>query len=122
MNQYPAWKYLLILLVLLTGVLYALPNLFGEDPAIQVTSTRGAAIPLDLEANIEDTLVVENLEFKNMERAGNRVLYRFNSTEDQLRASDVIKEALGDQYVVALNLAHATPTWLRALGGKPMTL
>jgi len=122
MNQYPAWKYLLILLVLLTGVLYALPNLFGEDPAIQVTSTRGAAIPLDLEANIEDTLVVENLEFKNMERAGNRVLYRFNSTEDQLRASGVIKEALGDQYVVALNLAHATPTWLRALGGKPMTL
>jgi len=122
MNQYPAWKYLLILLVLLTGALYALPNLFGEDPAIQVTSTRGAAIPLDLEANIEDTLVVENLEFKNMERAGNRVLYRFNSTEDQLRASGVIKEALGDQYVVALNLAHATPTWLRALGGKPMTL
>jgi preprotein translocase subunit SecD len=122
MNQYPAWKYLLILLVLITGVFYALPNLFGEDPALQVTSARGFAIPLDLEANIEDALVVENLEFKNMERVGNHVLYRFNSTEDQLRASDVIKEALGEQYVVALNLAHATPTWLRALGGKPMTL
>jgi preprotein translocase subunit SecD len=122
MNQYPAWKYLLILLILFLGVLYALPNLFGEDPALQVTSTRGSAIPLDLDANIEDALVVENIDFKNKERAGNRMLYRFNSTEDQLRASDVIKQALGEQYVVALNLAHATPTWLRAFGGKPMTL
>jgi preprotein translocase subunit SecD len=122
MNQYPAWKYLLILLVLSMGVLYALPNLFGEDPALQITSARGFAIPLDLEANIEDSLVVENLEFKSMERAGNRVLYRFNSTDDQLRASEVIKKSLGEQYVVALNLAHSTPTWLRSVGGKPMTL
>jgi preprotein translocase subunit SecD len=122
MNQYPAWKYLLIVLVLLMGVFYALPNLFGEDPALQITSARGFAIPLDLDANIEDALVVETIDFKNKERAGNRMLYRFNSTEDQLRASDVIKQALGEQYVVALNLAHATPTWLRAFGGKPMTL
>ncbi len=122
MNQYPAWKYLLIVMVLILGVLYALPNLFGEDPALQITSARGFAIPLDLDANIEDALVVETIEFKNKERAGNRMLYRFNSTEDQLRASDVIKQALGEQYVVALNLAHATPTWLRAFGGKPMTL
>jgi len=122
MNQYPAWKYLLIVLVLSFGVLYALPNLFGEDPALQVTSARGFAIPLDLEANIEDALVVENLGFKSMERAGNRVLYRFRSTDDQLKASGVIKKALGDQYVVALNLAHSTPAWLRAIGGKPMTL
>ena len=122
MNQYPAWKYLLILLILATGVLYALPNLFGEDPALQVTSSRGYAIPLDLEATIESAIISENLSFKNKEQAGNRLLYRFNSTEDQLRASDVLKSALGEQYVVALNLAHATPTWLRAFGGKPMTL
>jgi len=122
MNQYPAWKYLLILLVLSTGVFYALPNLFGEDPALQVTSTRGFAIPLDLEANIEDALVVENLSFKSMERSGNRVLYRFHSGDDQLRAAEVIKKALGEQYVVALNLAHSTPAWLRSVGGKPMTL
>jgi len=122
MNQYPAWKYLLISLVIVTGLLYALPNMFGEDPALQVTSSRGYAIPLDLEATIENAIISENLAFKNKEKAGNRLLYRFNSTEDQLRASDVLKNALGDQYVVALNLAHATPTWLRALGGKPMTL
>jgi len=122
MNQYPAWKYLLIVLVLAFGVFYALPNLFGEDPALQVTSARGFAIPLDLDANINDALVVEQIQHKSWEKQGNRLLYRFNSTEDQLLAADVIKEALGEQYVVALNLAHSTPPWLRALGGKPMTL
>ncbi len=122
MNQYPAWKYLLIVLILVVGTLYALPNLFGEDPAIQVTSARGFTIPLDLEANIEDALVVEQVEYQNKEQQGNRLLYRFNSTEDQLRAADVLKEALGEQYVVALNLAHSTPGWLRSIGGKPMTL
>ena len=122
MNQYPAWKYLLIVLVLVVGILYALPNLFGEDPALQVTSARGFAIPLDLDANIVDALVVEQIEFKDKEQQGNRLLFRFNSTEDQLRGADVLKEALGEQYVVALNLAHSTPTWLRNIGGKPMTL
>jgi preprotein translocase subunit SecD len=122
MNQYPAWKYLLIVVVLLVGALYALPNLFGEDPALQVTSSRGFAIPPNIDSTIESTLVSEQIPFKSMERAGNRLLYRFTSTEDQIRASEVVKAALGEQYVVALNLAHATPDWLRALGGKPMTL
>ena len=122
MNQYPAWKYLLIVLVLIVGGFYALPNLFGKDPALQVTSARGFDIPLDLQANIDDALIVENIDFKDWERQGNRLLYRFNSSEDQLIAADVLKEALGEQYVVALNLAPSTPGWLRALGGKPMTL
>jgi preprotein translocase subunit SecD len=122
MNQYPAWKYLLVTLVLLMGILYALPNLFGEDPALQITSTRGFALPLDLEANINDALIVENIGYKDREKQGNRLLYRFNSTEDQLLGADTLKKALGEQYVVALNLAHSTPGWLRALGGKPMTL
>jgi preprotein translocase subunit SecD len=122
MNQYPAWKYLLIALILFFGVLYALPNLFGEDPALQVTSARGFAIPQTLEGTIDTALADAQIPFKNREQHGNRLLYRFNSTEDQLKASDTLKEALGEQYVVALNLAHATPTWLRAVGGKPMTL
>jgi preprotein translocase subunit SecD len=122
MNQYPAWKYLLIVTILVVGTFYALPNLFGEDPALQITSARGFAIPLDLEANIKDALIVENIPFKDWEQQGNRLLYRFNSTEEQLLAADVLKEALGEQYVVALNLAHSTPGWLRAMGGKPMTL
>ncbi len=122
MNQYPAWKYLLIVTILVIGTFYALPNLFGEDPALQITSARGFDIPLDLEANINDALIVENIKFKDWEQQGNRLLYRFNSTEDQLLAADVLNEALGEQYVVALNLAHSTPGWLRAMGGKPMTL
>ncbi len=122
MNQYPAWKYLLILTILVVGTFYALPNLFGEDPALQITSTRGFAIPLDLETTIDDALAVENIKYKDREKQGNRLLYRFNSTEDQLLAADVLKKALGEQYIVALNLAHSTPGWLRAMGGKPMTL
>jgi preprotein translocase subunit SecD len=122
MNQYPAWKYLLILFILVTGVLYALPNLFGEDPALQVTSARGFALPLDLTISIDDALVVEKINYVSQEQNGNRLLYRFTSTEEQLLAADAIKEELGEQYVVALNLAHATPPWMRAFGGKPMTL
>ena len=122
MNQYPAWKYALILAILLVGGLYALPNLFGEDPALQVTSARGFALPETLEGTIEETLANEGISFKNPEKVGNRLLYRLNSNEDQLAASAALRQALGEQYVVALNNAHATPTWLRALGGKPMTL
>jgi preprotein translocase subunit SecD len=122
MNQYPAWKYALILVILLVGGLYALPNLFGEDPALQVTSARGFAVPETLEGTIEETLANEGISFKNPEKVGNRLLYRLNSNEDQLAASAALRQALGEQYVVALNNAHATPTWLRALGGKPMTL
>ena len=122
MNQYPAWKYVLIVVVLLVGGLYALPNLFGEDPAIQITSSRGFQIPQELQAAVEDTLVGDSITFKNSERVNNRLLYRFNSNEDQLAASAALRKALGDTYVVALNNAHATPTWLRVVGGKPLTL
>ncbi len=122
MNQYPAWKYLLIVTILVVGTFYALPNLYVKDPALQISTMRGSALPMDLEANINDALIVENIKYKGREQQGFRMLYRFNSTEDQLLAADALKEALGEQYVVALNLAHSTPGWLRALGGKPMTL
>lgn len=122
MNQYSIWKYLLILTIILVGVFYALPNLYGDDPALQVTSTRGFAIPTDLSTTIDDALLVENIKHATAEQTGNHMLYRFDNAEDQLRAADVIRDALGDQYIVALNLAHATPEFLRALGGKPMTL
>ena len=122
MNQYPAWKYMLIGLILLVGVVYALPNLFGEDPALQVTSARGFAVPPTLETSISDALTAEKISIKGQEQAGNRLLYRFESAADQIQAAEVVKRTLGEQYVVALNLAPATPSWLRALGGKPMTL
>ena len=122
MNQYPAWKYVLIVTILTVGAIYALPNLFGEDPAVQVTSARGFGISTDLSNTIDDALVADGISYKSSEQVANKLLYRFNSAEDQLKAADSIKEELGDQFVVALNLAHATPPWLRAIGGKPMTL
>jgi preprotein translocase subunit SecD len=122
MNQYPIWKYLLILIIVAVGTVYALPNFYGEDPALQITSARGFELPGDLTTNIEDALVVEKISFSSAEKQGNRLLYRFKNTEDQIKAADIVRKALGDQYVVALNLAHATPEFLRKIGGKPMTL
>jgi preprotein translocase subunit SecD len=122
MNQYPAWKYVLILLIVAVGVLYALPNLYGEDPAVQVTSTRGFELSSDLTTRIDDALASEQITYKSAEQLDGRLLYRFRSLDDQVLAAAAIEEAAGDNYVVALNLAHATPNWLRALGGKPLTL
>ena len=122
MNQYSVWKYLLILAIVATGVIYALPNLYGEDPALQITSSRGFELPVDLTTNIDDALLVNKIDFLSSEQQGNRLLYRFNNAEDQIKAADVVRDSVGDQYVVALNLAHATPNGLRAIGGKPMTL
>ena len=122
MNQYSVWKYLLILIIVTVGVVYAIPNFYGEDPALQITSSRGFALPGELTTNIDDALLVEKINFSSKEQQGNRLLYRFDNAEDQIKASDAVKNALGDQYTVALNLAHATPDGLRAIGGKPMTL
>jgi preprotein translocase subunit SecD len=122
MNQYPAWKYSLIAFVIAIGALYALPNLYGEDPALQITSSRGFQIPVELSAEIDNALTDAQLGYKSSEQIGNKLLYRFSSPDEQLQAADTLREGLGEQYVVALNLAHATPNWMRALGGKPMTL
>jgi len=122
MNQYPPWKFILILMIIVIGTIYALPNLYGEDPAIQVTSARGFTLPLDMTATIDDLLADVQIAYKSRERSGNHILYRFNSAEDQLKAADALKEDLGERFVVALNLAHATPDGLRMIGGKPLTL
>jgi preprotein translocase subunit SecD len=122
MNQYPAWKYVLILLVVTIGAVYALPNLYGEDPALQVTSARGFALPVELNADIDNLLAEAAISYDSREQIGNKLLYRFQSADAQLKAADALRGGLGEQYVVALNLAHATPDFLRILGGKPMTL
>jgi preprotein translocase subunit SecD len=122
MNQYPAWKYLLILVVMITGILYALPNLYGEDPAVQVSSIHGTPLDDSVTATVKTRLADNKLTVKAVETGENRLLVRFNNTEDQLNAADVIKQALGSDYIVALNLAPSTPGWLQAINALPMYL
>ncbi len=122
MNQYSIWRYLLILFVIVVGIVYALPNLYGKDPALQITSSRGFELSADLPTNIDNALAAAKISYISQEKQDNRLLYRFASPEDQLKAAGVLEKALGDQYIIALNLAPATPEGLRAIGGKPMTL
>ncbi len=122
MNQYPAWKYVLIGLVLAIGAIYALPNIFGEDLAVQVSHRKGFTLDSNFESNVDNALAAEQISAKQIDKEATRYLYRFDSTQDQQRASDVIRETLGDQFVAALNLAPATPPALQAIGAKPMVL
>jgi preprotein translocase subunit SecD len=122
MNQYPAWKYFLIAVFLVVGILYALPNLYGSDPAVQISSARGTPLPDTVQGLVETRLADSKLKSKAIEAGQDRLLVRFKNTEDQLAAADAIKEALGNDYVVALNLAPSTPRWLQDIGAQPMYL
>jgi len=122
MNQYPIWKYVLIITVILTGVLYALPNLYGDDPAVQISPLRGASIDEASVARVSELLKGEGISTKSIEQMERAILVRFNNTEDQLQAKDLIDEKMGENYVPALNLSPATPDWLTALNAAPMYL
>lgn len=122
LNQYPAWKYLLLIIVLAVSVVYALPNMYGDDPALQVSSSRTTAVDISTQEKVRKLLQGANLQAKSIVLANEQILVRFTNTEDQLKAKDVVKEGLGRGYVVALNLAPRTPEWLRALNAAPMYL
>ena len=120
-NQYSAWKYALIAVVLVSGVIFALPNLFGEDPAVQISPVRGAPVDAALRDRLLDSLQAGGVTAKETEMT-DRLLIRFASGEDQLNAQGIIEDTLDRGYVAALNLAPATPGWLAALGAMPMYL
>ncbi len=122
MNRYPLWKYLLIVVVMVVGTIYALPNIYGEDPAVQVSATRKAEVDETVIHTMTATLEKAGIAVKKVEADAGRVLLRFNDTETQLKAVDYIKAALGNDYVVALNLAPSTPAWLEKLNALPMYL
>jgi preprotein translocase subunit SecD len=122
MNRFAPWKYALLIIALGLGILYALPNLFGDDPAVQVSSSRGFDLQQELVGEVERVLESEGTAHGPTEFSPQRLLVRFENTDRQLRAADALRESLGDEYVVALNLAPATPGWLDALGGEPMVL
>jgi preprotein translocase subunit SecD len=122
LNQYSMWKNLLIVFVLLVATVYALPNLYGEDPALQLTSARAGKLDAGLPATVIGALEDAGLAYKSIESDEYQILVRFQDTETQLKAVDYVKASLGTQYVVALNLAPATPRWLQSINALPMYL
>lgn len=122
MNRYPLWKSLLVVLVLLASTIYALPNLYGEDPAVQISAMRGAEVNADLKERVDRQIAAAGLSVKASVQTEAGLLVRFKQTSDQLKAKDMLTDALGQRYVVALNLAPATPDWLKALNALPMYL
>jgi len=122
MNRYPLWKYLLIVAVLVVGLFFALPNIYGNNPAVQVKADRDAPIDQILEGRLVDGLKSLGMEASRVERDDRSLLLRFADENTQLKARDYIAGELGSQYVVALNLAPATPEWLGNLGALPMYL
>ncbi len=122
MNQYPLWKNLLVVLVLLFGALYALPNVFDQDPSIEITGTRLEAVDAGTVAKVESALREAGVDFKGVEQRDDRLLLRLRNSEDQLKAKDVLALTLGDNLNQALTLAPDLPGWLRTLDAEPMYL
>lgn len=112
----------MITLVLAVGVFYALPNVFGNDPGIQIRGARGWAVDAETLANVEAALDTESILVKSMARDADSIKIRFIDSEDQLRARDVIERRLGNGYTTALTLLSGAPTWLTNSGAKPMYL
>lgn len=122
LNKYPLWKNLLLVLILVVGMLYALPMVFGDDPAVQISPPSAVTINAKLLAQVQDTLQTAKLKFKSIRQEQANILIRFYDTDTELKARDALKTALGDDYTVAVNIAPATPQWLEAIGAQPMKL
>lgn len=112
----------MVIFVVVIGILYALPNLYGEDPAVQVSGTRGQLATEQTLSDVRQVLEQNKLPIKSIALENGSILAKFTSTDEQLLAKDKILEKLGDNYSVALNLAPATPTWLTDIGAGPMKL
>src|SRR5665647_2849605 len=123
MNRYPLWKYLLILAALILGVLYSMPNIFGESPAVQISTAKNTS-KLDpaLLGEVETVLKQEKLTYEALFLDASGVKVRFSSPDTQIKAKDVLQSKLGKNYVVALNLLSRSPVWLRSVGALPMYL
>ena len=121
MNQYPLWRYVLIITIIGFGALYALPNIYGDDPALQVSPKRAAPVDEALRTRVAEALSAAGVETKSVELDANRLLVRFADSETRAAGRLIVAAAADEnKYVTALNLAPATPQWLRQIGGRPM--
>ncbi|WP_026042628.1 protein translocase subunit SecD [Pantoea sp. A4] len=122
LNRYPLWKYIMLIVVFVVGLVYALPNLYGEDPAVQITGARGGAASEQTLDQVQNVLKQDNIQSKSIALENGAITARFANTDVQLSAREAIMKVLGENYVVALNLAPAQPEWLRMLSAEPMKL
>ena len=122
LNQTSIWKIFLVLIVVGASALYALPNIYGEDHAIQISAGRNAEVTEQMIPAIEAQLAAQNIAVKRTEFADGKILVRVPDSDTQLVAREALQKSLGDDYFVAMNLAPDTPQWLAELGGAPMKL
>ena len=124
MLEFPRWKYAVIVLVALLGILYALPNLYPQDPSVQVTATRGNEITQALGDRVRTQLEGAGIQIKaiDVDAENGNMIVRLPDLDSQTAASDLLRESLGQDYTVALNLASTVPDWLTRFGAKPMVL
>ncbi|EGI75213.1 MULTISPECIES: protein translocase subunit SecD [Pseudoalteromonas] len=122
LNKFPVWKYLLVLAVVAIGLLYASPNLYGRDPAIQVSGAKGADVDLSVVDKVNAILKTNNVTAKSTILEDGQILVRLKNVEEQLKAHDLLRDSLSDDYISAINMAPAQPAWLKAVGGNPMKL
>ena len=122
LNQYPMWKNVLVAVVMFFGALYALPNIYSQDPVIEVTGTRNATVSDALQAQLEAALKSNGITPKRVELSSDKLQLRFEKPEDQLKAQDVVAKGLSGDFTHAMTLSPDVPTWLSGVGGKPMNL
>ncbi len=122
MNHYAGWKNALIAFFLFLLTLYALPNIYGSDLAIQISGTGDYIVNDQDVRDIESALADNDIEHKSIGLVNNRILIRFDDSRSQLSSKALLKENLSRNYVVALNLAPSIPQWLSNIGGKAMSL
>ena len=121
-NHFPLWKNLLIVMVFIVATIYSLPNLYGDDPSVQVSSSQAITLGQEQVNRIESEIKNAGVAVRAFEFKDGQVLARFNNTDDQLKVADLLRDTLGGNYTVALNLAPTTPAWLRAIGAQAMYL
>ncbi|RYG12404.1 MAG: protein translocase subunit SecD, partial [Burkholderiales bacterium] len=128
MNRYPVWKFAIIVIALLVGAIYTLPNFFGEAPAVQVSAGKSTVkVDSTTQAKVEQALAAAGITPQAITLDPNSIKVRVDSTDTQLKAKDAIQKALvpdtsDASYVVALNLLSGSPKWLSALNAAPMYL
>jgi preprotein translocase subunit SecD len=122
MNEFPRWKYALVAVALFFGFLYALPNLFPKEPAVQISANRGFTVDTAFQEKVQGILETQKVAFDSIGIDGDRLMVRFPDTSVQAKGSDLLRGELGENYVVALNLASTVPGWLEAIYARSMPL